>query len=93
MAMQTVGFDDAAPTDEAIEIAEGANSICGFLEWIGQGNGSGYCAVRAVGTGRFRWVWSRAGRVISVSDYQYVNAGDQRDANGPSDVQISVSCD
>lgn len=91
--MITVQFEDAIPTSEETQLAENINPICGCLEWIGSGNGYGYAAVRAVDRGSFRWVYTRAGKVIAISDYQHVKAGDERDARAGADVQISITCE
>jgi hypothetical protein len=91
--MTLVTLDDALATDQDVALADDAGAICGCLEWIGSSNGYGQAAVRAVGSGTFRWVFARAGRIIAISDYQTVVAGDERQATAGADVQISITCD
>lgn len=91
--MTTVQFEDTIPTSERVTLADDINPICGCLEWKSSGNGYGYAAVRAVGRGSFRWVYTRNGRIIAISEYQHVEQGDERDARAGSDVQISITCD
>ena len=81
-------LENSTSATSAITLDENIESVCGFLEFVGEGNGYGYTKVRAVGQGTFQRVFSRAGKVIAISECITLATGQGWEAQVAADVQI-----
>mgnify|MGYP003632210515 CR=1 FL=1 len=68
-----------------------ATTLCNGLLELVQG-GSTYTKVRGLTAGSFRWVFSRGGRVIAMSAWQYVTKGRLYDARGTAGASVGINC-